>query len=93
MKLKDSVTKEQLEELGFYLYQENEYEYYYSMENKMIYEIGHSRRGQFYYLIVNKSNCIEVFATEPDGSGGSIELANTLLKMFKLGYIEESEDK
>lgn len=46
------------------------------------FQIGHSRRGQFYYLLVNeKTRVLFIYATEPDGNGGIIQSPDVLIKM------------
>lgn len=39
-----------------------------------IYNMGHSRRGQFYYLICSNEGNFSIVATKPDGGGGAISL-------------------
>lgn len=52
------------------------------------YEIGHSRRGQHYYLLVSeKSRTISLYASKPDGGGGSIGCPDVLLKLIIDGII------
>jgi hypothetical protein len=55
------------------------------------YQIGHARRGQFYYLLVNEeTRKLIIYATEPDGGGGCIVSPNVLIELFKDGIITES---
>jgi hypothetical protein len=58
------------------------------LSNAWVYCIGHSRRGQFYYLITNLNSEIYVYASRPDGSGTYIELPEILKKMMEDGVIE-----
>lgn len=47
------------------------------------FEIGHARRGQFYYLLVNESTRnIMIYASEPDGMGGIIGCPDILIKLI-----------
>lgn len=39
-----------------------------------IYNLGHSRRGQFYYLVCSYEGDFSIVATKPDGSGGAFYL-------------------
>lgn len=55
-------------------------------EHCYVYDIGSSRRGQWYYLIV-KNREILVLATKPDGSGGAIALGNIISELIKGGFI------
>ena len=45
--------------------------------------IGHSRRGQCYYLLVNSDNILLIITTKPDGEGGSVLLPDILINMIK----------
>lgn len=63
--------------------------YYY--ENVLVYNIGHSRRGQFYYLILDKTSLqLSILASKADGEGSSISLPDVILKLYKNGLIDES---
>ena len=55
-----------------------------------IYDLGHSRRGQHYYIIVNESRNFNIIATEPDGSGGVCELGNILIELLENNLIESN---
>ena len=47
------------------------------------YNIGHSRRGQFYYLLVDEATrAIDIYASKPDGSGTSIRLPDVLIRLI-----------
>ena len=39
-----------------------------------VYNMGESRRGQFYYLVCSLEGRFSIVATKPDGSGGALEL-------------------
>lgn len=52
------------------------------------YEIGHSRRGQFYYLLV-KNRSLQLYASEPDGSGGKVGCPDVLIRLIKDGILVE----
>lgn len=87
MKIKEHIELSKLLDFGF----EEKVEYHddWEFENKYSYELGHSRRGQFYFLTVDKeTRTIKVFATKPDGDGTDIELGGILLDLFKAGMIE-----
>lgn len=51
-----------------------------------VYTLGHSRRGQFYYLIVDNGELL-VYASDPDGSGASVELGDVLFKLYRDGLV------
>lgn len=72
MLLKEDFNKDLLPSIGF---EQNDPEEWdsedYTMRNaQYVLRLGHSRRGQVYHLIISK-NLLSVYATEPDGSGGS----------------------
>lgn len=51
-------------------------------------EIGHSRRGQMYYLLVDNEGYLKVVASKPDGDGGPVELPSVLMQMILEGIFE-----
>lgn len=93
MKIKESVNLTDLLDLGFSIIckeDEDEEDVLYYMDGCYAYNLGHSRRGQFYNLIVGKDRNILLYATKPDGSGGAITMDNIIIRMFKLGMIDEN---
>jgi len=48
------------------------------------YEIGHSRRGQFYYILVTGGR-VTLYASEPDGSGGQVRFPDIVVKLVQDG--------
>lgn len=53
-----------------------------------LFEIGHARRGQFYYLLVSeKTRDIIIYASEPDGSGGTVICPDVLIKLSVDGVV------
>lgn len=57
-------------------------------------DLGHSRRGQSYYLLIKeKDRVIHLYATKPDGGGGSIMMHPVLLLMRDAGVIEIIDDE
>ena len=93
MKIKDIESLDKLEIFGFeeidQAYEENRGNYTIACY-KYKYNLGHSRRGQCYYILVGDNLEIDLYASEPDGSGGSISLDNTLFKLITEGIIIES---
>lgn len=52
------------------------------------FKIGHARRGQYYYLLVaEKTREVIIYATEPDGSGGSVMCPDVLIKLSVDGVV------
>jgi len=92
MKLKENVDFSELIKLGFLETNEsdNTYENYWgefdiNFTNKYAFELGHSRRGQFYYLLVDKeSREISIYSTKPDGDGGELYLSSAYDMLVKL---------
>jgi hypothetical protein len=53
-----------------------------------VFEIGHSRRGQRYYVIIDKdTNEVQLLATEPDGCGGIINAGDIFKTLIENGFI------
>ena len=94
LKLKDNVDLKELEKFDF-LHQfpyTTDFSDDYEFDNKMFYQIGHSRRGQFYYILVDKTSLeISVYATRPDGSGTSIGVGSILFDLIQAGLVEKVE--
>jgi hypothetical protein len=92
MKIKENVDLEVLLDYGFTKIDKKQaekdedwtiscYEY--------LFEIGYARRGQFYYLLVSeKAREIIIYASEPDGSGGTIDCPNVLKELVVNDIIE-----
>lgn len=69
-----------------YVVDENDSLYYYT--DYLVLSIGHSRRGQWYYILCHKDSLeLSVLATKPDGDGGMISLPDTLYTMIQAGDI------
>ncbi len=53
------------------------------------FNIGHSRRGQFYYLLVDKNTRnIFIYASKPDGDGTSILFPNVIGQLITDSIVE-----
>ena len=93
MKLKDGLWIGVLLDYGFVEVDKEEDEddeSPYMVDYDYKFEIGHSRRGQFYYLLVKESTRkIIIYATKPDGSGGVIGCPDVLVKLISDGVIVE----
>lgn len=94
MKVKNEfLATEQLMGLGFQFMTEEQAEEReeYELEDKYVYNLGHARRGQFYYITIDIDGEIRLFASRPDGSGTDIIMSDVLIQMYKLGMIEEDD--
>lgn len=57
--------------------------------NSFSYNLGSSRRGQSYYLIIQgKSGNVQLLATKADGDGKEILLDNIFIRLINEGFIE-----
>lgn len=88
MKIREDLDLENLRKYGFKTIKEMRQNselpeiFEYNNDDTWVYEIGHSRRGQYYYLlIIDKEIYIE--ASKPDGDGCFVLLPDILLKMFE----------
>ena len=85
MKLKNDFNLEELLDYGFTKInkeEETKNEEYTIASYDYKFEIGHARRGQFYYLLVSEdTRTITLYASEPDGSGGTVYAPDVLIKM------------
>jgi hypothetical protein len=60
----------------------------YWFDDYLILNIGHSRRGQYYYIFCHKKTLeLYVYASKPDGSGGVCNLPDILVQMILTGDV------
>ncbi len=60
----------------------------YYFDDYLILNIGHSRRGQYYYIFCHKETLeLYVYASKPDGSGGVCDLPDILVQMILNGDV------
>lgn len=85
MKIKEDYNIDKLLEYGFEKTdkdQDLEDDDYAVASFDYYFKIGHSRRGQFYYLLITEaSRILHILATDPDGSGGIVVCPDVLIKM------------
>lgn len=93
MKIKDSIDLNVLTNYGFTPINKEEAagnDDYIGSSFDWVHEIGHSRRGQFYYLYVSaESRYFYIYASEPDGSGGTTKMTDVLMRLALDGIIEQ----
>ena len=86
MKIKDGLDFSILLNYGFEKIDkkaEEENENYTVSNFDYQYNIGHARRGQFYYILVNEiSRNVFLYASEPDGSGTSVPAPDVLIDLI-----------
>jgi hypothetical protein len=91
MKVKEELNLEVLLNYGFTKIdkeEETENEQYTIALYDYKFEIGYARRGQFYYLLVGeKTRDIIIYATKPDGGGGSVMCPDVLIKLSIDGVV------
>lgn len=94
MKIKDNVNLDILLDYGFDKIDKN---YEETQEDITLsyydyaYNLGHTRRGQFYYYLVTATTRkIDIYASKPDGDGGAIVACDVLTLLFKAGLLEGS---
>lgn len=91
MKIKNNINLEILLEHGFQKLDDEykqlnnlDYESVLYYEEGYIFNIGHSRRGQFYYIIIHNTKDISLIASKPDGSGGAVPYPTVLHKLSEI---------
>lgn len=91
MKLTPSLSIDILSNYGFEKInkkEEEENENYVLSSFDYKFEIGHARRGQFYYLLASESTRnIIIYASEPDGAGGMIGCPDILINLVIGGIV------
>ncbi len=83
-KLSLYATPEILKSYGFQEVSKEDYEDNFVILNyDYVLDLGHSRRGQHYYVLVKLNNrSVSLYASEPDGNGCEISVPEKLLKLF-----------
>ena len=101
LKIKDNVDLKELEKFGFEdskTSQNVPYEYWgydkdYHFDNTHFVFIASGRRGQDYYLLVNKeTRKLVIYATRPDGDGTSGDLENAIYDLIKADLVEKVDE-
>lgn len=64
----------------------DEYDFLFYLKDAYLYSFGHSRRGQYYYMIIENNN-VTLYTSKPDGDGGSVLLDDTIFNMIEQGYL------
>ena len=83
MKFREDFNKEILLSLGFAKVNQEDREEDFNLRTaEYTYYLGPSRRGQDYYLIVS-DGFLKLYATEADGSGGSIQFPEYAFKQIE----------
>ena len=90
MRIKQGID---LTHYRFALYEEYDEEDNPWLNGKMCYLIGHSRRGQNYWYLVDENRELKIYGSQPDGAPGSILFDDIVLKMYKDGVFEEKEEQ
>jgi hypothetical protein len=101
LKIKDNVDLKELEKFGFEdskTSQNVPYEYWdydkdYHFDNTYFVFIASGRRGQDYYLLINKeTRKLVIYATKPDGDGTSGDLENAIYDLIKADLVEKVDE-
>lgn len=89
MKIKDNIDISVLEKYGFSSPgKENGDDWRMLSRFKYIFSIGHSRRGQFYYILVDQERYLNIYASPPDGSGDTVKFPDVILQLIRDNIIE-----
>ena len=100
LRIKDNVDLKELEKFGFEDSKISNIvplEYWgcdkdYHFDNTYFSFIASGRRGQDYYLLVDKeTRILKIYATKPDGDGTDGELDDTLYDLIQAGLVEKVE--
>ena len=68
----------------------DEEDFFYYNQDCLVLNLGHSRRGQFYYLYYNPNyNSFNIYASKPDGEGTSVIFPNVIYELIKNNLIDE----
>ena len=100
LKIKDNVDLKELEKYGFedseisnivpleYWSEDKDYHF----DNTYFIFIASGRRGQDYYLLIDKkSKILSIYATKPDGDGTCGEISDVIYDLIKADLVEKVE--
>jgi hypothetical protein len=57
-------------------------------EGQYVYDLGHSSRGQRYYVLIQKDLQIAIFASKANGDGTHIKVGDIFQKLISDGFTE-----
>lgn len=98
LKIKDNFPLEKLIDYGF---EDSEtsnnvpleywgYDKDYHFDNTIFIFIARGRRGQDYYLLIDKkSKILSIYATKPDGDGTCGEISDVIYDLIKADLVEK----
>ena len=84
----DELYKEYLKFSENYVINDEHDDPLYGCEGKYVYDLGHSSRGQHYYVLIQKNLEVTILASKPDGDGTHIEVGDIFQKLISEGFIE-----
>lgn len=89
MRLKDAFKLDVLLEYGFAPIDEHTFgeDEGLIIEDGYALNLGHSRRGQFYYLICNENKQFAIYASKPDGAGAPLALNTIVIQLIEAGLV------
>ena len=99
LKIKDNVDLKELEKYGF---EDSEISNIVPLEycsedhfdNTYFIFIASGRRGQNYYLLIDKkSKILSIYATKPDGDGTCGEISDVIYDLIKADLVEKVEEE
>jgi hypothetical protein len=59
-------------------------------EGQYVYDLGHSSRGQHYYILIQKDLQVTILASKADGDGTHVKVGDIFQKLISKGFIESS---
>lgn len=93
MKLKSEINISELEKYGFTKVDKEECEIMDEYTRSCFeYEffIDYARRGQCYYLLISEEHReLQIYASEPDGSGSFVAMPDVIITMIQDGIFEQ----
>ena len=83
MKIKEDIDCNELLQYGFYIpsKDDEDNEDYNISNSDYVLSFGHSRRGQFYYILIKNRN-VYIYSSKPDGDGGKLLLPYVILTLI-----------
>lgn len=93
LKIKEEFDLSLLDKYGFQKTDPKEYQRFdedYTLSHSLyIYQLGHLRRGQRYYLLIDSKRQLNLYSTKPDGDGCTVVFDTNLINTNLINAVNQ----